>query len=58
MKVNIDSKKISSSSDLVIEMDNLEDNLEKSIKQLKQQLMYGNNSCFLVSGYRGTGKTS
>lgn len=57
MKVKINSKKISSSSKLNDDINyNVEGN--ETIEQLKQQLIFGNNSCFLVSGYRGTGKTT
>lgn len=37
--------------------DTLEETLEL-IEQLEKQFLYGDNACFLVSGYRGTGKTT
>lgn len=54
MKIKIDSKKIN-----VYDKEynfNEEDNEIK--KQLTQQISNGNNFCFLISGYRGTGKTT
>ena len=56
MRIKIDSKKISYSYDNI---ENIVSNFnEEILKQLEQQITNGNNSCLLVSGYRGTGKTS
>lgn len=57
MKVKIDSKKISFTYEgKNIENSNIE--VHEIKEQLMQQLTFGNNSCFLISGYRGTGKTT
>ena len=58
MKIEIDSKKISSSSELFDSHIEFNEDISKILNQLEQQLLYGNNSCFLISGYRGTGKTT
>lgn len=58
MKVKIDSRKISSSSNLVNQDIKFDETVDEIIDQLKQQLLFGNKSCFLISGYRGTGKTT
>lgn len=54
MKVRIDHEKLLNYPDgkNVISSD------DNDILQIKQQLLYGNPTCILVSGYRGTGKTS
>ncbi|MBU5247081.1 AAA family ATPase [Bacillus halotolerans] len=57
MRVRIDSKKISSSSNIKNNI-NYDVTVNEIKKQLTQQLLFGNNSCFLISGYRGTGKTT
>ena len=57
MKVKIDSKKISSGSKLINDEITSDIEVNETIQQLRQQLLFGNNSCFLISGYRGTGKT-
>lgn len=57
MKIKIDSKKMNSFFSK--ESISFSDMTTQDIKeQLRQQLLFGNNSCFLVSGYRGTGKTT
>lgn len=58
MKVKIDSKKISSGSKLINDEITSDIEVNETIQQLRQQLLFGNNSCFLISGYRGTGKTT
>lgn len=58
MKVKIDSKKISSGSKLINDETTSDIEVNETIQQLRQQLLFGNNSCFLISGYRGTGKTT
>jgi len=57
MKIKIDSQKINSN---YIDGDVRNTNVEvQEIKdQLVQQLKFGNNSSFLISGYRGAGKTT
>ncbi|MCY8512732.1 ATP-binding protein [Bacillus atrophaeus] len=57
MRVRIDSKKISSSSNIKNSA-NYDVAVNEIKEQLTQQLLFGNNSCFLISGYRGTGKTT
>lgn len=57
MRVRIDSKKISSSSNIK-NIGNSNVAVDEIKEQLMQQLLFGNNSCFLISGYRGTGKTT
>ncbi|MBA5711311.1 P-loop NTPase fold protein [Bacillus velezensis] len=57
MRVRIDSKKISSSSNIKNNV-NYDVAIDEIKDQLTQQLLFGNNSCFLISGYRGTGKTT
>lgn len=55
--MKIDSKKISFTYEgKNIENSNIE--IHEIKEQLMQQLTFGNNSCFLISGYRGTGKTT
>ncbi|WP_026106384.1 ATP-binding protein, partial [Clostridium saccharoperbutylacetonicum] len=58
MKIEIDAKKISSSPNLFNYENTLDDETKEILNQLKQQLIFGNNSCFLISGYRGAGKTT
>ena len=54
MKIKIDSKKIN-----VYDKEYNSNEEDKQIKkQLTQQISNGNNFCFLISGYRGTGKTT
>lgn len=57
MKVKVDSKKISSSTNKK-DTDNSDIAVDEIKEQLIQQLLFGNNSCLLISGYRGTGKTT
>ncbi|MCY9369965.1 ATP-binding protein [Bacillus haynesii] len=57
MKVRIDSKKISSSTNIK-NSGNSNAVVDGIKEQLLQQLLFGNNSSFLISGYRGTGKTT
>jgi hypothetical protein len=58
LKIEIDAKKICNSPKEDINGQLIDIDIDEAITQLTQQLIYGNNSCFLVSGYRGTGKTS
>lgn len=58
MKIEINIKKLTDSP----YSENFEDsfifeNIDL-IEQLKEELKFGNPSCFLISGYRGSGKTS
>ncbi|MCL7874504.1 P-loop NTPase fold protein [Bacillus altitudinis] len=57
MKIKVDSKKISSSTNIK-DTDNYDIEVGKIKEQLIQHLLFGNNSCLLISGYRGTGKTT
>lgn len=57
MKVKIDAKKINS-TEKGENINNADIEIHEIKEQLIQQLAYGNNSCFLISGYRGTGKTT
>ncbi|MGC6585096.1 ATP-binding protein [Paenibacillus sp. Dod16] len=56
MNIKIDYKKISSSTFNNSELFTYSD--QEMISQFEYQLIYGNPSCFLVTGYRGSGKTS
>ena len=56
MKIEIDAKKICISP--IEEIDKQAIKIDEIINQVSQQLVHGNNLCYLVSGYRGTGKTS
>lgn len=59
IKIGIDTKKL---IDGEIQFDDKEKYSENNINQVMEQLKYhinnGNNSCFLMSGYRGVGKTT
>lgn len=57
-KIQIDLKKLTNIKNETINNEFINSDAEKIIDQLKQHINSGNNSCFLVSGYRGTGKTS
>lgn len=53
MKINIDYTKFNNAPCEISEEEDLE-----FVAELSQRLQKGCNSCFLVSGYRGSGKTS
>lgn len=57
MKLHIEAKNISVSSNN--ENNTIEnDVIDEIVNQLSQELMYGTNTSYLVSGYRGAGKTT
>lgn len=56
--IQIDLKKLINNKDEIITNRIINQDSEKIIEQLKQHINSGSNSCFLVSGYRGTGKTT
>ncbi|SES13028.1 ATP-binding protein [Salipaludibacillus aurantiacus] len=58
MKIEVNSNRISLSPDVNNDVRISNDVLDEIIGQLKQELLYGVNSSFLVSGYRGAGKTT
>ncbi|WP_394884291.1 ATP-binding protein [Clostridium butyricum] len=58
MKIKINSKKISHCPNNIISETNVGTEKIQSINQLKQQIVNGNSSCILISGYRGVGKTT
>lgn len=57
-KIQIDLKTLTNGKDKNTGEKLINTDAELIIEQLKQHINNGNNSCFLVSGYRGTGKTT
>lgn len=57
-KIQIDLKKLTNGKDKNTGEKLINTDTELIIEQLKQHINNGNNGCFLISGYRGTGKTT
>jgi len=58
MKIEVESNRISLSPNINNDAMISNEVLDDVIDQLKQQLLFGDNTSFLVSGYRGAGKTT
>lgn len=59
MKIEIDASKISTSCECIDkDIIKFDEELDNKVNQLKYKLLNNNKSCYLISGYRGTGKST